>query len=157
MHTTHDDNATTWRDLADQLTPKQIEHSEEFERQALGDPDDVAALLLDEVREHARKNLRDQMVFGHLAAPIDATRIWHWGQDDNGDWSRDFAGTDRAFTGFDVTISGIQNADGSTNRSAEIYSNDGARRFSADELRAAAALLIEAADELDRLAGTESR
>ena len=31
------------------------------------------------------------------------------------------------------------------------YSNDAAPRFSADELRAAAALLIEAADELDRL------
>jgi hypothetical protein len=24
MATTHDDNATTWRDLADQLTPEQI-------------------------------------------------------------------------------------------------------------------------------------
>ena len=24
MPTTHDDNATTWRDLADQLTPEQV-------------------------------------------------------------------------------------------------------------------------------------
>jgi hypothetical protein len=32
MTTTHDDNATTWRDLADQLTPTQIAKLEEFEQ-----------------------------------------------------------------------------------------------------------------------------
>ncbi len=32
MTTTHDDNATTWRDLADQLTPEQIAKLEESER-----------------------------------------------------------------------------------------------------------------------------
>jgi hypothetical protein len=33
MNTTHDDNATTtWRDLADQLTPEQITRFEESER-----------------------------------------------------------------------------------------------------------------------------
>jgi hypothetical protein len=31
MNTTHDDNATTWRDLADALTPEQIRRFERFE------------------------------------------------------------------------------------------------------------------------------
>jgi hypothetical protein len=33
MNTTHDDNATTWRDLADQLTPRQIAELEYCERE----------------------------------------------------------------------------------------------------------------------------
>jgi hypothetical protein len=33
MATTHDDNATTWRDLADQLTPEEVAELEHLESQ----------------------------------------------------------------------------------------------------------------------------
>ncbi|BBX16951.1 hypothetical protein CRI77_24995 [Mycolicibacterium duvalii] len=35
MNTTHDDDATTWRDLTDQLTPEQVQRFEHQERLAL--------------------------------------------------------------------------------------------------------------------------
>jgi hypothetical protein len=37
MNTTPDDNATTWRDLSDQLTPEQIAELEYCERGAASD------------------------------------------------------------------------------------------------------------------------
>ena len=35
MNTTHDDNATTWRDLADQPTPLQVAELEYCEREQI--------------------------------------------------------------------------------------------------------------------------
>ncbi len=72
MTITHDDNATTWRDLTDQLTAAQVEQSTTFERDALGDPTEVAEHLLDAARENARQNLNDRLMFGHLPVPPDA-------------------------------------------------------------------------------------
>jgi hypothetical protein len=55
MATIHDNNATTWRDLANQPTPAQIAHAERFQRDALGDPAKVAEMQLDEAHEYARR------------------------------------------------------------------------------------------------------
>ena len=38
MTTTHEDNATTWHDLADQLTPEQIAELEYCEREQVTPP-----------------------------------------------------------------------------------------------------------------------
>ena len=43
MNTTHDDDATTWRDLADQLTLDQITSLECLERDAFAPAAEVAA------------------------------------------------------------------------------------------------------------------
>jgi hypothetical protein len=55
MTTTHDDNATTWRDLAEQVTLDGLTWFETFEAQALADPAEVAAHLLEEARERQRR------------------------------------------------------------------------------------------------------
>ncbi len=108
MTATPDNTATTWRDLADQLTAEQIAWAQRFERDALGDPADVAEGLLDIAREHAQNNLRDGIEFGHLPAPAGAVKLWHWEQDDAGHWSRTVDGTCRQAAGLDVSITGTQ-------------------------------------------------
>lgn len=157
QHTT-DDNATTWRDLADQLTTDQVTFLEQFEATALSDPASVAEHLLAEARDRARHNLEDAARFGHLAMPAGAVKMWHWEDDGEGRWSRMFDGTRRGFgldrTGVaanrvDVFIDGVQYADGSIVRKINVYSDSG--ELTADEARALATAFVEAADELERL------
>jgi hypothetical protein len=157
MTTTHDD-ATTWRDLTDQLTLHQITALECIERDALADPADVAAGLLDMARDHARMNLQDAAMFAHLPTPAGARKVFHWEDDGTGHWSRRFTGTERAVelpsdsrfrNKADVDIEGVQHADGSIERAVYVNANG-------VELTAAAAQdlgesLIAAADELDQL------
>ena len=142
------DNVTTWRELADQLTPLQCAQAEKLERDALAGPADIAELLLEVAREHAHKNLNGQLMFGHLPIPTDANRLWHWERADEG-WRREFTGTERDRQGFAVTICGVQQADGSVSRWANVYSIDPAPDCRVDDLRAMASLLLAAADELD--------
>jgi hypothetical protein len=62
MNTTHDDNATTWRDLADQLTPKQVASFECMERRLAeggGGDHQARASLVEHAREYAQHNLID--------------------------------------------------------------------------------------------------
>lgn len=154
MSTTPDNTATTWRDLADQLTPEQIAWAEKLERDALGDPAEVAEVLLDAARDHARKNLTDRMAFGHLPLPAGAVEVQHWEEAD-GRWHREFTGTERHHDrGLDVIICGAQQADGSVQRHANVYASDSPPDCEPADLRAMAALLVDAADELDFLADT---
>jgi hypothetical protein len=73
MTTTHDDNATSWRELADQLTPEQIAELEELEGgyrhdARLPEPwwstaprssTEIATAMLGCARGHAADNLND--------------------------------------------------------------------------------------------------
>src|ERR1700738_2678126 len=62
MTTTPDNTATTWRDLADQLTPEQVARYERFERElkAGGLPETTTTdALLDYARRDAEGNLAD--------------------------------------------------------------------------------------------------
>lgn len=150
MTTTPDEDATTWRDLQHELTEDQIAWVEDFERTALGDPADVAELLLDKAREHARGNLTDRMMFGQVPAPSGAVRIWHWESDDDGQWSRAFDGTSRDYRGFDISIDGRQYPDGSVFRTVSVHADERVS-FDVDGAREMARLLSEAADEIANL------
>ena len=63
MTTTRDNNATTWRDLADQLTPEQISGLEGCERRfntdGVADDPRAQASLLGFARQYAEHNLID--------------------------------------------------------------------------------------------------
>jgi hypothetical protein len=161
MTTTHDDNATTWRDLTDQLTNDQIGHLENFEAKALAEPAEVAEGLLEWAREHAQKNLADDAQFGHLPHPAGARRADHWEDDGEGNWSRMFAGSQRFIespcistpvtgdrTNIGLDIEGQQHADGTVVR--YVYLSGGGE-LTAISARQLAAALIEAADEVERL------
>ncbi|MDA2891259.1 hypothetical protein PDG61_10095 [Mycolicibacterium sp. BiH015] len=149
-----DNTATTWRDLADQLTPAQIEHAEHWEevyRERPASGVDAQQRLLEEAREHARKNLNDQVAFGHLPAPAGARRLWHWEPVDESRWEREFEGTCHEFAEFlRVQIRGVQHSDGRIDRYAGADCDTGDNLSPAD-LRGMAALLAEAADEIERL------
>ena len=80
--TTDDDNATTWRDLANQLTPEQIARFDHAEQLCMtgahlafpqNDRSKTIADLLDgvlkEARWEAQQNLTDAHTFGHVPRP----------------------------------------------------------------------------------------
>jgi hypothetical protein len=112
---TPDDTARTWRDLADQLTPEQIAILEDPERHRrdYGTPWSDSELL-DIARRYARRNITDEVLFGHIAPPADATRTNGWWCDRHDNWTRGFHGTQRADSVVvRVGIFGTQSADGS--------------------------------------------
>lgn len=155
MTTTHDDNATTWRDLTDQLTPEQVEKLSAAEK-CSGLPDaEKAETLLEWARDHAEQNLRDQVMFGHLERPEGATQVYGCGERSDGRFSREFVGTARKVNGVTVTIDGAQFADGTAERMLNVGVDDLAEGpggvLDGDQARQLAAALVEAADELDRL------
>lgn len=79
----------------------------------------------------------------------------HWEETD-GAWSREFSGTARHHDrGLDVIICGVQRADGSVERHANVFVDDSSPDYQSADLHAMAALLAAAADELDQLDGTE--
>ena len=62
MPTTHDDNVTTWRDLADELTPKQVDGFERMERMFAEDgigEHEAKTSLLAYARDYVQHNLID--------------------------------------------------------------------------------------------------
>jgi hypothetical protein len=109
-------------------------------------------------RDHVRQNKIDAEQFGHLPTPAGANKIFHWEDDGEGHWTRQFEGTRCGFglankgkfaNRVDVCIDGLQHGDGTIERSIFVYSS-GAEMTSADA-RQLATTLTEAADELDRL------
>lgn len=146
------DNAPTWRDLVDELTPEQVAKLTKFESASPGSADEVTELLLETARDHVRKNRNDKVLFGHLPAPVDKVDLWHWEKSDSGYWSREFTGTARKAGAVNVSITGVQRTNGSILRRANLYVDEGADPLlSPDELRAVAAELVAAADEMDAL------
>jgi hypothetical protein len=137
---------STWRDLADELTPAQIAEMEKWESKF---PDEQQGLLT-EARQYAADNLVDAVMFPHITKPLDAHEVYGW-TERAGQWSREFVGTTREpANGFAVALTGFQCGDGRVERYGRLYGPD-RDRFTSDDLRAAGAALIEAADELDRL------
>lgn len=153
MPTTHGHNATTWRDLADQLTPEQVDKLLEFE----GRRPESQADLLEWARECSERNLDDTLHFGHLDRPEGATQVYGCGERTDGrGWSREFTGTSRRVDGVSVRLNGTQFADGTVERTLAVGVDDLAAgpggALTAAAARQLAAALIEAADELDRMA-----
>ena len=142
-------DAQTWRELADELTPDQLAAVIKIETDTPESPA-LAQALLDMARDHVRKNRDDRSLFGNLAEPSAAVHIWHWEKSDRGYWTREFSGSPRVVANLEVVIDGVQRSDGSIRRWASVYSKETAE-LSPAELRSAAAALTAAADELERL------
>jgi hypothetical protein len=96
MDTTHDDNAATWRNLTDQLTPEQIEKLAVMEQRSRMSAEETARALLEGAREAATGNVIDSVIFGDVERPADARRFYTWeDQWETGLWMRSFEGTER--------------------------------------------------------------
>jgi hypothetical protein len=140
MNTTHDDNATTWHDLAGELTAKEPASLERLERETQGRA--PAELLLDLARRGIAGRLADT-AYCDVPAPADGQNL------KRGGWSRALVWCEFRDWELCVDIDGRQHCDGTVERDISVYGDDltltsaGARRL--------AALLVEAADELDRL------
>lgn len=138
---TPDDTARTWRDLADQLTPEQIAILEDHERHRRdygtpwSDPEQ-----LDIARRYAQQNLTDEVLFGHIAPPADATRTTGWWRDRHDNWTRGFHGTQSADGSVTTRYIGVH--------TLHVFDAAGARRL--------AAAILDAADELDQLQAVRS-
>ncbi|OBF86962.1 hypothetical protein A5791_19915 [Mycobacterium sp. 852002-51163_SCH5372311] len=155
MPTAHDDTATTWRDLADQLTPEQIRRFERYE-QLLRSADDSEELLK-EARWEAERNLNDVVEFGHIPLPSGISHPGHWENDGTGTWTRtmefsrrsvDRAASDASDSS--VYVDGVQAGDGAVTWSLFVLADDRAP-FTAEQARRFAAMIMAAADELERL------
>ena len=146
--TTTPDDATTWRDLADQLTPEQRRSYENLERETHGRM--PAERLLEFAREEVEGNLAD-IAHCDVAAPADANWVGRWGQNlDGRGWSRSLVWREFRAPEMCVAVDGVQHCDGTVERQVSVYVNDGPK-LAAGPARRLAALLVEAADELDRL------
>ncbi len=152
MTTTPDDTATTWRDLSGQLTSSQVRRFERYE-QLLRTPDDEQELL-SEARWEAQQNLNDAYRFGHIPLPAGSTAPGHWEADHAGIWTRtvEFSrrSEDRPGSDSTVYVDGVQASDGTVQWSLFVLADDRAP-FSVDQARRFAAMIVTAADELERL------
>jgi hypothetical protein len=163
--TTHDDNATTWRDLADQLTPEQIAELEESERRhrrnAVSDPAwctwlprteaDIASTLLSSARGHVAGNL-NEVLFAEIALPAGAVDALPWESDgwrcfDGSSWSIERTrGAD-----IEVKIVGVQYADGRVERRIAVHELHHDEPITPLEGQQLVAVVAAARDEIDWL------
>lgn len=159
MTTTPDNTATTWRDLADQLTPKQRESFEYLEQTSHGQV--PAHLVLGWARQAVEGNLVD-MAYCDVHPPAGVISVGAWEQHREHGWSRvavwhsyegAVADPRLAGTHISVDITGWQHCDGGFTRSVALWGVQEGEELTGERARAVAALLLEAADELDRWAG----
>lgn len=156
MTTTHDDNATTWRELADALTPQQIAYIEEWERRPAEPPmadgshrpeAEHQLALLRTAREFVGQNAAAAL-FADIAPPPEDGYYYPWEDQGDGVWTRFFVGTVRTLGDGEVKISGLQSSDGGIKRGIEV---GGFEDLDAAQARQLAGLLLEAADEMEAL------
>ena len=153
------DNTATWRDLADQLTDDQVAELEACEK--LTYPPDASAP--DQLLAGAQLRVREneiQTLCADIPAPPDCTaEPSRWLEWDTGIYTRTYTRSRRqSCDGFTVEILSSQFSDGRPVDRAiwfncEPLDSAGHMRddLEADQARVFASLLVEAADELDRL------
>ncbi|MGV1006671.1 MAG: hypothetical protein ACOYEV_18315 [Candidatus Nanopelagicales bacterium] len=138
--TTHD-QAARWRDVASELTDKQIQYLEKLERRHGRNE----ALLLPIAREYAQSNLAERVLIGDVAEPDGATFVGGWEQDGTGEWFRDFDGETWQVGSVRIAICGRQSSDGEIVRKVSVYgADDAASELNAVELRQLIVALAEA-------------
>lgn len=134
MNTTHDDNATSWRDLIDALTPQQIAYLENWEQHpelppmvdgSAPSPESHAQALLFSARESVEQNAAAAL-YADVSPPPEKGQHYHWQHDGDGRWFRFFAGTAWKVGEAAVMITGLQYADGTITRSITV---DGEEQF----------------------------
>ncbi|BCP00688.1 hypothetical protein [Mycobacterium intracellulare] len=146
MTATHDD-ATAWRDLVDQLTPEQVAELEYCEREQVPPGVSSPQSQLNCARAMAKHNII-QAVCADIAAPPNAVgEIAEWEEWGDGH-GRMYTVSVREIDEVVVEVSGVQFDDGRVEMSVLARETD---HLSADQARQLAALLVEAAGEIDRL------
>ncbi len=153
MNTTHDDKPTTWRDLANQLTPTQIGYLDLLERQgpAGGSPVAYRQWLIGEALDYAAANKRAAELTARTPLPAGATTDGTWSdlRDVEGDCVRSLEWSRHDAAGIGVAVDGWQHLDGRVESHVSLY--DAEKELTAESARQLAAALLEAADELERL------
>ncbi len=108
--------------------------------------------LTDIARNFARRN-RTQATYGHIPAPAGVVEAGDW-SDDGERVSRAICGTERQVADTVIDIAGEQDVDGTTSYRIVLQARESSEgELTAAEARDAAAALLAAADELDRLNG----
>ena len=151
-----DDNVTTWRDLADQLTAKQRAMLDEWDSRPShpdGDEGHRRGLVV-VARQMAADNIA-QETFARMPKPLGATSVDTWRADGDRPCTRRFTGPRHglvAVGGKAVTVDilGVQYSDGEVERTISV-SADSVDLGSAHVARDLADSLNAAADDLDRL------
>lgn len=154
MVTPNTNTAETWRDLADQLPPHVVQRFERHERLTelhgpLAFPQEDPAEVVRRDQALMLREAREQIPFVHVPLPDAAQNAGLWEDSVDDGWTRLVDGTRRTVGPLSVCISGVQSPDGSVVWSVAAETKDDA--VTAEQIREYAALLIEAADELDRL------
>jgi hypothetical protein len=164
MSMTPENTVRGWRDLADQLTPEQVDLL--LERESA--PDEHAALagspertfdrdkLLAGARHYARDNLAVAMI-DNIPEPAGAVEVTEWADPDSPGAFRLFYGATRTVelddgADINVTVLGTQATDGSVDEHGILIDGGSDDTITTHEGRRLAAALVEAADEVDRLA-----
>lgn len=140
---------TTWRDIADQLTPSQVESLEWLEGDPLG-----GGLLtkpkqhLDFARAWASENL-EQSLHADVPPPAHAVEVGEWRKSKEGVRCRDYRSVESPIAGLDVTleIRGSQYTDGRVDGSLGV-TGEALTDLDAAAARQLAAELLAAADRL---------
>lgn len=144
------DNADTWRDLTEQLTPKQIAELEYCEREGVPPcMTDPRQGLLNIARAEAQRNLI-QVLCADIAPPTYAVGgTFDWEERGPKGFGRMFTVSTRAVGETAVEVCGVQFDDGHVELALMLA--EAPEDISASDARALAAALVEAADEMDRL------
>jgi hypothetical protein len=147
MIKTPENDATSWHDLADQLTPKQVA--------CLERADNNEACLLQEARRYGRVNLHGAL-YADIPEPAGALKVGEWNA--HAVDGRPFEGRSWVVDGggwhpldFRVWIQGIQRPTGEVDRvisGGELHPDEPITSAQARQLGEA---LIAAADEMDGL------
>jgi integrase len=155
MSTTPDDDATSWRDLVDQLTPEQVAELEYREAADLeycerqGIPPEVVVSLqaqLNRARSMAHHNLIQTLCADIASPPVAVGPVHDWQAWEGGGYGRLYVEWTRSVGDMSAEIIGIQHDDGRIDRS---ICAEGPESATPAQARQLAALLVEAADELD--------
>jgi hypothetical protein len=151
MTTTHDD-ATTWRDLACDLTAAEVTNIEGIELE-LGAETHGPAILLEVARNYVLCRTVDA-AYSDVPLPAGATGGSGWEKNLKRDgWSRALVWRDFGDGEMSVGIDGRQQCDGSYTRRISLWGVEDGGEITSVQAREAAALLIEAADVLDEMQG----
>lgn len=151
--TTTPDNVTTWRDLADQLTPQQVAELEYCEREQIPPGLATEQHRLNGARAMIRRNIA-QALCADIPVPADAIDTpsdWDEWQDEHQHFQRVYTAHDAMIGGTRVQILGYQNEHNEIYR--RIYVDGTLEDLDAATARTIAAALTAAADRLDQLDG----
>ena len=141
---------TTWRDIADQLTPSQVESLEWLE----GDPLGAAILAkpeqhLEFARAWASENL-EQSLHADVPPPAHAVEVGPWLKTKTGVRCRSYKSAETGIAGVDITVEihGSQHTDGHVECRLAL-TGDGLADLHPTTVRQLADALLEAVARLD--------